>query len=239
MPDLDTGLSNAFTDGSYLTSQGKTLLGKLLASKGALHFSRATLGSGTVPVGMSPEWMTNLSYYVMDGLIASVDNPKNGEALVVVQALSRGVQVGFNVTEIMLWAVDPDTNADVPYTYLSLSQYPEWIRPETDAVNKIATFNLITVVNTIPMVSATINPSAFARAIDMDKYALIGHKHEISDINELKDWLKGNSDGIDLLFMLLSNSIPSAADFIVSFDGLDNIQIIDGVWAPERRLVWA
>lgn len=151
------------TDGSYQTVKGIALIAKLLASKGKLNITRATIGSGIIPDDVPPEQMTDLVQYVMDGKIAAIENPQDGEALVSVQVMSAGA--GFYTTELMLWAEDPD-EGEIPYTYLSIAQKPEWIRPGTDVVQKLATFNLIAIVSSVPLVSATINPDAFARAKD-------------------------------------------------------------------------
>jgi hypothetical protein len=158
-------MATTLPDGSYHTLKGIALVAKLLAAKGKLEFTKATVGSGIIPDGITPEEMTDLSEYVMDGKIAAIENPQNGEALVSVQVMSSGA--GFYATELMLWAKDPETGEEIAYTYLSIAQRPEWIRPGTDPVQKLATFNLIAIVSSVPLVSATIHPDAFARAKDL------------------------------------------------------------------------
>lgn len=148
----------SFNDGSYLTEKGNALIGKLLASEGTLKFTKVTAGDGSIPSGKSPEGMTELGNYVTDGLIASVSSSATGEASVVVQISSIDLAQGFSCTELGLWAEDPD-EGDILYAYLYLQQHPEWIRADADAVNKLATFTIITIVKNVALVTAVINPS--------------------------------------------------------------------------------
>lgn len=228
----------SFNDGSYLTEKGNALIGKLLASEGTLKFTKVTAGDGSIPSGKSPEGMTELGNYVTDGLIASVSSSATGEASVVVQISSIDLAHGFSCTELGLWAEDPD-EGDILYAYLYLQQHPEWIRADADAVNKLATFTIVTIVKNVALVTAAINPEAFATMDDLAKYALIGHSHTISDIIGLQDILDKHGADIDLLNDLVSGDMPGGVTFSADFAGLTNITIIDGVWNKNTKLVEA
>lgn len=231
-------MPSTYTDGSYITTKGNTLIGKLLASGGELTFTKATVGDGSVPSGQTPESMTDLGHYVMDGMIASISNPGAGEASVVVQVSSIGVEEGFNVKELGLYATDPD-EGEILYSYLSLQEHPEWIRPDGDPVNKLASFTLVVVVSSVALVSAVINPDAFAKASDLANYALIGHAHQIGDIVGLQDILNTHSAEIDLLNDLVSGDMPGGITFDANFYNLSNVSIIDGVWNQSSRRIEA
>lgn len=223
----------SYNDGSYLTEKGNALIGKLLATEGTLKFTKVTAGDGSIPSGKSPESMTALGNYVTDGLIASVGSSGTGEASVVVQISSIDLAQGFSCTELGLWAEDPD-EGDILYAYLCLQQHPEWIRADADAVNKLATFTIVTIVKNVALVTAIINPEAFATMDDLAKYALIGHSHTISDIIGLQDILDKHGADIDLLKDMIGG-IKFSADFA----GLTNVTIIDGVWNKSTKLVEA
>lgn len=231
-------MPETYADGSYLTQKGVSLIAKILASQGELRFTRAAVGDGTVPEGTTPEMMTDLANYKMDGMIAAIDNPNTGEASVVVQVISIDLLEGFNARELGLWAEDPD-EGEILYTYLSLAQHPEWIRPDGDPVNKLATFTLITVVDSIPLVSAVINPDAFARAVDLAKYSLIGHSHQISDIIGLQDILDEHTADIELLNDLVSGDMPGGITFAADFHSLSNVVINDGIYNQSARRIEA
>lgn len=58
-------------------------------------------------------------------------------------------------------AEDPD-EGEVPYTYLVLENEPEWIRPASSIVGKLATIDLIAAVGDVDTVTAAIDPEAIA-----------------------------------------------------------------------------
>lgn len=150
-----------FEDGSYGSVTGLTLLGKVLAGRCSMKYTKAAVGNGTIPDGKTPKTMTGPAGYVMDAKIASITNPVNGECQVTLQIRSDDVETGFYATNIVLYAEDPD-EGDVPYTYLSLENEPEWIRPASSIVGKLATFDLIAAVGDVDAVTAIIDPEAVA-----------------------------------------------------------------------------
>lgn len=223
----------SYNDGSYLTEKGNALIGKLLATEGTLKFTKVTAGDGSIPSGRSPESMTTLGNYVTDGLIASVESSGTGEASVVVQISSIDLAQGFSCTELGLWAEDPD-EGDILYAYLCLQQHPEWIRADADAVNKLATFTIVTIVKNVALVTAIINPEAFVTMDDLAKYALIGHSHTISDVIGLQDILDKHGADIELL-----KDMAGGIKFSADFAGLTNVTVIDGVWNKSAKLIEA
>ena len=148
-----------FEDGSYSSKAGIALIAKVLAGRCQMHYTRAAVGKGAIPEGMSPKTMTEPAGYVMDAKIAAVGNPVDGECQVSVQINSNDVETGFHATGVLLYAADPDLG-EVPYTYLVLEDEPERIRPKSAAVGKLATFDLIAAVDEIDRVTATIDPDA-------------------------------------------------------------------------------
>jgi len=150
-----------FEDGSYGSLTGVALIGKVLAGRCGMKYTRAAVGKGAIPDDMTPKTMTGPADYVMDARIAAITNPIDGECQVTVQIKSDDVEVGFYLTNIVLFAEDPDAG-EVPYTYLSLENEPEWIRPASSIVGKLATFDLIAAVGDIDAVSALIDPEAIA-----------------------------------------------------------------------------
>lgn len=148
-----------FEDGSYSCKPGIALIAKVLAGQCQMEYTKVTVGEGEISEEQTPQTMTEVAGYVMDGKIASITNPENGECQVTVQINSSDVERGFYCTGILLWAKDPD-EGDVPYTYLVLENGPEWIRPKTSAVGKLATFDLIAAIGAVDKVTATIDPNS-------------------------------------------------------------------------------
>lgn len=164
-----------FEDGSYQCLPGPALIAKVLAGRCKMNYTRAAVGQGTIPEGVSPKSLTEPPDYVMDAKIAAVTNPVDGECQVTLQIKSDDVKTGFYATGILLYAEDPDLGA-VPYTYLKLEDGLEWIRPASSAVGKLATFDLIAAVGAVDAVSANIDPDAivtYAAAKQLIKEATV------------------------------------------------------------------
>lgn len=150
-----------FEDGSYGSMPGIALIGKVLAGRCTMNYTKASVGSGMIPEGLTPKTMTGPAGYVMDAQIAAITNPIDGECQVTVRIKSEDVETGFYLTNIVLYADDPD-DGEVPYTYLCLENEPEWIRPASSVVGKLATFDLIVAVGDVDAVTAVIDPEAIA-----------------------------------------------------------------------------
>ena len=148
-------------DGNYLTEKGRALIAKLMASKSEIQFTRAAVGAGAIPEGMSPKDMTDLADWRADGMISDISTPVPGEAQLVFQVFSRDVQVGFLASEGAVWALDPD-EGEILYTYIVLANSPEWIRAANDPVQKFAEFTCINIVDAVKVDITMVNPEAIA-----------------------------------------------------------------------------
>ena len=177
-------MSTVYSDGSYLTQQGYALLAKCIAEEKPLKFVKVTAGNGSIPSTSTPETMIDLNSYVTDGLIAAKQDLGGGEFQVDIQISTTSTEDGFNCSEIMLWAENPDDVGGTPigYTYFSLQQHPEWIRPNAGSVGKFFTVSLVTIVSGAPVVDATINPSALVTA-EMLEQAMAGVSGAILEIS--------------------------------------------------------
>lgn len=150
-----------YEDGCYGSIKGIALLGKVLAGRCKMHYTRVAVGKGTLPEGLTPKTLEEPPEYVMDAMISSVTNPVDGECQVAVQINSKYVEKGFYATWFILYAEDPD-EGNVPYTALRLEDEPEWIRPSSSIVGKLAHFDIIAAVGDVDVVSAAIDPDAIA-----------------------------------------------------------------------------
>ena len=115
-------------EGAVLLNSGYTALGKVMAGSGGIQFTKAELDSGDLPEGTVVEDLTAPIEYAGDAMIAKCENTGTGEATVVVQATSVGVETGFYVKGVMLYIKDPEGEGDVAYSYLPLQSKPEWMR---------------------------------------------------------------------------------------------------------------
>ena len=154
-------MATAYKDGNYLTEKGRALIAKLMASKTQIEFTRAAVGSGTVPDGKAPKDMTDLAEWRAPGMISEISTPVAGEAQIVFQVFSRDVEVGFLASEGAIWAMDPD-EGEILYTYIVIAESPEWIRAASDPVQKFAEFTCINIVDAVEVDVTVINPEAIA-----------------------------------------------------------------------------
>lgn len=182
-----------FEDGSYQCLPGPALIAKVLAGRCLMHYTRAAVGQGIIPEGVSPKSLTEPPDYVMEAKIAAITNPVDGECQVTVQINSDDVETGFYAMGILLYAEDPDLG-EVPYTYLKLEDGLEWIRPASSAVGKLATFDLIAAVGAVDAVSANIDPNAIATYAAVKQ--LIADATAVMEITIPKDGWTENTGSI-------------------------------------------
>lgn len=181
-----------FEDGSYQSLPGPALIAKVLAGRCKMNYSRAAVGAGTIPEGETPKTMREPPGYVMDAKISAVTNPVDGECQVTVQINSSDVKEGFYATCVLLYADDPD-EGQVPFTYLRLEDGPEWIRPASSAVGKLATFDLIAAVGAVDSVTANIDPNSIVTRAEAQR--LIASATARLEITVPKDgWTDGPED---------------------------------------------
>ena len=148
-----------FEDGCYGSLKGIALIAKVLAGRCSMHYTRVAVGKGEIPDDLTPKTLEEAPEYVMDALIASVTNPVDGECQVSVQINSMYVKSGFYAKWLILYAEDPD-EGEIPFTALCLENEPEWIRPASSIVGKLAHFDIIAAVGDVDKVTATIDSDA-------------------------------------------------------------------------------
>jgi hypothetical protein len=157
-----------YEDGCYGTLAGIALIAKVMAGKCSMKYTRVAAGKGAIPEGESPKTMSDVAEYVMDAKIAAITNPLDGECQITVQINSADVETGFYCTGLVLFAEDPDLG-EIPYTYLLLENEPEWIRPASSIVGKLATFDIIAAVGDVDKVYASIDPAAIATMEEVEQ----------------------------------------------------------------------
>ena len=146
--------------GTSITKKGLKLLTKILASGEELNFTRAAVGTGSVPAGYDRENMIGLAAYKMDGTISRcVSDPENQQASIVMQVSSVGVTQGFTVTEAGIFAQDPD-EGEILYAYTDMTEDPQYIYPEDSEISKFMELTLVVVIGSVEKVTAYINPGS-------------------------------------------------------------------------------
>ena len=145
--------------GTFVVSKGFRLLTKLAASQGSLQFTRAAVGSGKPPEGYSPESMIGLNAYKIDAEIADY-GVQDDMAYITVQVSSDNVTEGFLVTEVGVFAEDPD-EGEILYGYMDISTDPTYIYANGSTNrSKFAEFTLYVLVGSVSNVIAAVTPGS-------------------------------------------------------------------------------
>ena len=145
--------------GTFVVSKGFRLLTKLAASQGSLQFTRAAVGTGKPPEGYSPESMIGLNAYKIDAEIADY-GVQDDMAYITVQVSSDNVKEGFLVTEVGVFAEDPD-EGEILYGYMDISTDPTYIYANGSTNrSKFAEFTLYVLVGSVSNVIAAVTPGS-------------------------------------------------------------------------------
>ena len=159
-----------YEDGCYGSLKGIALIGKVLAGRCQMRYTRVAVGKGTISEDLTPKTLMEPPDYVMDANICSIENPVDGECQVSVQINSTYVKEGYYARWLILYAEDPD-EGEIPFTALCLENEPEWIRPASSIVGKLATFDIIAAVGDVDTVTATIDPDSLVTRGEWEKLA--------------------------------------------------------------------
>ena len=157
--------------GTVLTNKGLALITKLVAASTELQISRVAVGTGRVPSGVDPQTMVDLNEYKMDAQIESygVSPDQSDVAYIAAQVSSIGVSAGFAVTEAGVFATDPDVG-EILYAYLDLTEDPQYIYAETDAISKFAEITFNVLIGSVTKVTAYVSPGALTKKVDFNAF---------------------------------------------------------------------
>lgn len=140
--------------GMILTAAGRQLQAKAQIGQ-ELQFTRVALGSGAAPADI--EALQGLVAEEASLGIQSLDLVGDGTSRIRVVLVNQGVQAGFFIRELGLFAHDPDAGSDVLYAYTHAGQAADFLPAEGGATVVEQTFDLITVVGQAQNVTAVIN----------------------------------------------------------------------------------
>lgn len=156
-------------DGVTITARGLQLITKLVAAESQMEFSSVKVGTGILAAGMNPYELTNLVQYKMDGMIAGYGYDEEAmDAYVVMQLSNNQVETGFVMTEVGLYAMDPDLG-EILYGYLDLSNDPNYIMPAENGRSKTVQIKLHIIVGEVNEIKASINPLSQVTREELEK----------------------------------------------------------------------
>lgn len=136
-----------------LTTAGRNLLAKALTGK-QLTFTKGMCGNGRLG-SHDPLSLENLISPKRELPIQSMRTSATGTAEVVVEMTNKNLSTGFFVYEYGLFALDPDSNQEVLYSY-SYTENAGYLEGDNgiDIINY--TLSLVTVIDQAPNITASI-----------------------------------------------------------------------------------
>lgn len=142
--------------GMILTAQGRNLIAKALTGR-ELLFTRAYVGDGTLRTGQDPAALTALISPKKELPIQSMNlTGAIGTAEVVLEMSNKGLTQGFFVREYGLFARDPDSGAEVLYSYCNKGSEAGYLEGDNGTDQIAYSLSLVTVVDQAPNVTAYI-----------------------------------------------------------------------------------
>jgi len=163
--------------GMVLTKQGLQLQARAQTGA-ALQFSKVKLGDGTLSSGQSLDTMTDLISIKLSLAIQSMDVIGDGTSRVRVALTNDGLETGFFVREIGVYAYDTSAKADVLYSVSNAGDMADFL-PAGGAETVVEQIiDLITVVGNAQNVTAVI-----------DRHTMLA---TLEDFGDLKANLKSN-----------------------------------------------
>ncbi len=163
--------------GTVITAKGRALIAKVIAQNTAIAFTRAAVGTGSIPTGYDPANLTNLNQYHMDGRITAMSS-ENETAYITFQIASSDVEAGFVMTEAGIFAEDPD-EGEILYAYLGLADDPQYIYKNGGEVNKVAEITLGVIIGQVKNVTVVISPNGLVSRKQFEE-ALDGIQQDLS-----------------------------------------------------------
>lgn len=159
----------ANSEGTIITTRGLQLITKLAGARGQIEFTNVKVGTGRLPIGTDPAELTHLITYKMDGMIAGYGYDEEAkDAYVVMQIVNEGIESGFIMTEVGLYAKDPDLG-EILYAYVDLSNDPNHIMPAENGRSKTVQIKLHVIVGEVTELHAVINPLSQVTREEFDR----------------------------------------------------------------------
>lgn len=149
-----------------------TVKGVLLLSKAQtgidLNFSRCAFGDGILPSGVNLAYLTELINEVQSTDIKSITIEGNN-AIISTLLTNDGLNDGYRVREIGLFAIDPDDGEILYAVGNAGSKYDYLPKYESNAVIEFP-YDIIAIVGPNANISATLDPSSLDNHIEKKVY---------------------------------------------------------------------
>lgn len=190
--------------GLKLTDAGRELQAKAQTGQ-RLVFTRVGLGDGAAPESLGP--LTALVNERQSLSIQHQEAPGDGTATLRVILTNEGLDAGFFMREMGVYAEDPDTQQETLYSYTNAGEHPDFLPASGGATLVEQIFNLITIIGDAENVTAKI-----------DDYITIALK---SEVDALAPYVLPKAGNVGQMVRKVSNAEGDTEWFDPELDGFD------------------
>lgn len=164
--------------GMRLTRAGSNLIAKGLLGK-EIHFTRGAIGDGEFDY--ESEKVFDLAEMRSEKMTLPIEELlKTGDGTVRITVHASNVEVyqGFPAKEHGIFAIDPDTGAEILYAYCNTGEEYSFIPSNTGPAAKDIKFSYVTIVRDAENVTATLDLSfAYTSTADFTEHINSPHPH--------------------------------------------------------------
>lgn len=216
-------------NGTIITKKGLQLLTKIVASGTAMNFTRAAVGTGTIPDGYPVAEIEQLEQFKMNCIIREIQYSED-TATINMQISSKHVDEDFVITEAAIFAQE-DGYEEILYAYLDMSKDPQYVYKNSGQVEKVVDISFHVVVGLAEYISG-----------DIDAGALVTTKQLETELNKrISNEEKGVPGGLAVLDqdgkLLVHQRAQQPPVKIEDFESFDPNDLLMNV--GEQRTVWS
>ncbi|WP_163538325.1 hypothetical protein [Gracilibacillus sp. YIM 98692] len=166
--------------GMKLTDNGRGLQAKAEAGE-TLTFNKVKIGDGELVDGDSYETRNDLVNPLLDLNISVVQAEEDGTCLIRSNMTNEGVNEGFYVKEVGIFAQDPDIG-EILYAF-STAVVTDYLPPEGGATVVNNQFDTMVVIGNADSITADISNTGFVTQDDFDDHKNEFDAHKSDDTN--------------------------------------------------------
>lgn len=239
--------------GYTITAKGRSLIAKLLAGD-IMTITKVIFGSGRIPDSMDPREVTEL--FAPEAL-GAYSRPAAADGVVSMTVeyrsdLNGGLEVGFDLREFGIYAMDPDEGEVLIY-YATLGDHPQWVSPylpESEYAIDVRRFPVTIKIGDDRGVQALYDTELWMTEEDVYNYymtvllpiaddlirkRIAEHNADEKAHPPLRKAIDGLAGRIRLLELQLGTNV-TGNPFLVTFEDLDGV-VLDGTWNRELARV--
>lgn len=164
--------------GMQLTKNGSDILAKCLLGK-ELKFSRCALGSGDFDYSTEKVFdLTEIRNFEMTLPIESIEKVGDGTVRIIGHATNKEIYTGFAAREYAVFALDPDSNEELLYSYCNVGDEYSFIPNNKSPIVKDIKISFVTIIRDAENVTANLDLSfAYTSADDFESHVNSENPH--------------------------------------------------------------